>query len=91
MALSETDHLEEYDHDDPESGGLTESASLQMLCREHHRLKTLDLLDPVRDDQAGTTWWNVSGMLLAAQEDGREGWRVALDGDLNPPCEPPPY
>lgn len=143
VALSETDHLEEYNHDDPHAGGRTESANLQVLCREHHRLKTLGLLDPVRDDDAGTTWWNVSGMLLAAQEDGRdlataqvvaemtaaweqhqamrrarderaerrrwvrerglspgemvtgpdgrEDWWVGPGGDLNPPCEPPPY
>lgn len=70
--LAETDHIEEFDHDDPASGGRTDVENLHDLCREHHRLKTLGLLDPVRDDRAGKTWWDVSGMLMTMQEDGRD-------------------
>ena len=70
--LSETDHLEEYDHDDPTTGGTTDAENLHELCREHHRLKTLGLLDPVRDDLEGTTWWESSGLMMARQEDGRD-------------------
>lgn len=64
-SLSETDHLEEYDHADPAAGGPTDAENLYELCREHHRLKTLGLLDPVRDDLAGTTWWEASGLMMA--------------------------
>jgi hypothetical protein len=71
-SLSETDHLEEYDHADPAAGGPTDAENLHELCREHHRLKTLGLLDPVRDDLAGTTWWEASGLMMARQEDGRD-------------------
>lgn len=70
--LSETDHIEEYDHVDPASGGTTDAENLHDLCVEHHRLKTLGLLDPVRDDVTGTTWWDASGLLMARQEDGRD-------------------
>ncbi|GAA1490347.1 HNH endonuclease signature motif containing protein [Brachybacterium sacelli] len=70
--LAETDHLEEFDHEDPSTGGRTAVENLHDLCREHHRLKTLGLLDPVRDDPAGKTWWDVSGMLMTMQEDARD-------------------
>lgn len=70
--LAEADHIEEFDHEDPGSGGRTDVDNLHDLCREHHRLKTLGLLDPVRDDLAGTTWWDVSGMLMTMQDDGRD-------------------
>jgi hypothetical protein len=71
-SLSETDHIEEYDHADPAAGGATAVENLHDLCREHHRLKTLGLLDPVRDDLRGTTWWDVSGTLMTMQGDGRD-------------------
>ncbi|ATG51479.1 HNH endonuclease [Brachybacterium vulturis] len=70
--LSEADHIEEFDHERPTEGGSTEVSNLHQLCREHHRLKTLGLIDPVRDDEAGTTWWDASGLLMSMQEDGRE-------------------
>lgn len=70
--LSETDHIEEYDHADPTVGGSTDAENLHDLCVEHHRLKTLGLLDPVRDDVSGMTWWDASGLMLARQEDGRD-------------------
>jgi len=141
--LSETDHLEEYDHADPAAGGTTDAENLHELCREHHRLKTLGLLDPVHDDLAGTTWWETSGLMMARQDNGRDlataqvvdemtaaweqhehlrrrraetaarrrwvreqglspgdmvtgpdgedDWWVGHDGDLHPPCDPPPY
>lgn len=45
---SEADHIEEYDHGDPERGGLTEIENLHLLCWQHHRAKTAGLLDPIR-------------------------------------------
>ncbi|WP_193103166.1 HNH endonuclease signature motif containing protein [Brachybacterium sp. FME24] len=70
--LTESDHIKEFDHEDPASGGPTDVVNLHELCREHHRLKTLGLLDPVRDDAAGKTWWDVSEILMTMQEDGRD-------------------
>ena len=45
---SEADHIEEYDHGDPEHGGLTEIENLHLLCWQHHRAKTAGLIDPTR-------------------------------------------
>ena len=45
---SEADHIEEYDHGDPERGGLTEIENLHLLCWQHHRAKTAGLIDPTR-------------------------------------------
>lgn len=60
---SECDHIEEYCHDDPRAGGRTELENLHLLCREHHRLKTAGLLDPVRITapvgSPGLTRWRV--------------------------------
>ncbi|MGP9536974.1 DUF222 domain-containing protein [Brachybacterium sp. AOP43-C2-M15] len=45
---SEADHIEEYDHELPERGGLTAIENLHLLCWQHHRAKTRGLLDPTR-------------------------------------------
>ncbi|MGO1409539.1 MAG: DUF222 domain-containing protein [Brachybacterium sp.] len=45
---SECDHIEEYDHEHPERGGLTDIENLHLLCWQHHRAKTLGLIDPTR-------------------------------------------
>lgn len=70
--LTEFDHIEEFDHEDPAAGGPTSVENLHALCRQHHRLKTLGRLDPVRDDESGTTWWMTSEHLMARQEDSRD-------------------
>jgi hypothetical protein len=36
----DVDHVEPFDHERPEAGGLTVPENLQPLCRRHHRLKT---------------------------------------------------
>lgn len=56
-SCSESDHIEEYDHDDPTRGGQTCLDNLHDLCRLHHRLKTLGLIDPVRGPDGTTTHW----------------------------------
>lgn len=45
---SEADHIEEYQHGNPEHGGLTEIENLHLLCWQHHRAKTAGLVDPTR-------------------------------------------
>ena len=45
---SECDHIEEYDHRDPASGGLTEIENLHLLCWQHHQMKTAGRIDPER-------------------------------------------
>ena len=54
--IGEADHIEEYDHENPENGGRTAIENLHRLCWKHHRLKTLGLLDPVREPDGSTTW-----------------------------------
>jgi len=60
---SESDHIEEYDHGDPEHGGLTEIENLHLLCWQHHRAKTAGLLDPTRlpctPGLPGRTAWSI--------------------------------
>lgn len=57
---AQCDHIEEYSHRDPESGGRTEIENLHMLCWQHHQAKTAGLIDPVRestvDHRRSTTW-----------------------------------
>src|SRR5699024_1409628 len=64
---SEADHIEEYDHEHPERGGLTEIENLHLLCWPHHLLKTLGLLDPTRlpctPALPGRTAWAIEGRL----------------------------
>lgn len=39
------DHVQNYDHDDPDAGGPTGTGNLHCLCRRHHNLKTVKLWD----------------------------------------------
>lgn len=47
---SEADHIIEFDHEHPEQGGPTSIENLHLLCWRHHQMKTMGLLDPVRED-----------------------------------------
>ncbi|MEE3851736.1 DUF222 domain-containing protein [Gordonia sp. LSe1-13] len=48
------DHVDEYDHDDPESGGQTTSENLNSKCRPGHLLKTFgEWLDDQYRDPTG--------------------------------------
>ncbi|WP_246956546.1 HNH endonuclease signature motif containing protein, partial [Brachybacterium sp. Marseille-Q7125] len=53
----ESDHIEEFDHQHPDRGGPTSPQNLHRLCYSHHRLKTLGLIDPIRDPNTGVTTW----------------------------------
>ncbi|WP_422114833.1 HNH endonuclease signature motif containing protein [Brachybacterium sp. UNK5269] len=64
MTIGETDHIEEFDLEDPARGGPTALENLHRLCRTHHRMKTAGLLDPERDQGSGTTRWRVGGLAV---------------------------
>ncbi|GAB2532154.1 HNH endonuclease signature motif containing protein [Brachybacterium huguangmaarense] len=58
---SEADHIEEFDHLNPEAGGRTEIENLHLLCWAHHQDKTARRLDPTRlehpaREPGGTRW-----------------------------------
>lgn len=45
---AEADHIEEFDHEHPGEGGMTEIENLHLLCWSHHQVKTARDIDPVR-------------------------------------------
>lgn len=49
VLAAEDDHIEEFDHEDPENGGPTSLFNLHRLCWLHHKIKTEGLIDPERD------------------------------------------
>jgi hypothetical protein len=54
----DVDHVEPFDHERPEAGGLTVPENLQPLCRRHHRLKTHHPRWRVtRDPRTGIASW----------------------------------
>lgn len=61
MTVGEMDHIEEFDLEDPDRGGPTTVENLHRLCRQHHRMKTAGMLDPLRDERTGTTRWRMRG------------------------------
>ena len=75
-SCAEADHIEEFDHENPARGGPTTLANLHHLCRLHHRLKTLGLIDPVRGPEGTITHWST-----------RSGARASVgpNGDLTTP------
>lgn len=56
--MYEVDHIEEYDHRRPAKGGRTTPENLHDLCISHHRLKTEESVDPIRQI-SGTTRWRI--------------------------------
>ena len=54
--VGESDHIQEYDHQNPENGGQTAIENLHRLCWRHHSMKTRRILDPVRNPDGSTTW-----------------------------------
>ena len=73
---SEADHIEEYDHGDPEHGGLTEIGNLHLLCWQHHRAKTAGLLDPTRlpctPGLPGRTAWSIGDRVTVIVRDNED-------------------
>lgn len=58
--IGEADHIEEYNHENPEKGGRTSIENLHRLCWTHHDMKTRGIIDPVREPD-GSTVWTIGG------------------------------
>ncbi|MFE5776757.1 HNH endonuclease signature motif containing protein [Brachybacterium sp. NPDC056505] len=72
---SEADHIVEYDHEDPVSGGQTAVENLHFLCWFHHAMKTAGTLDPTRIEAdasptgRGGTVWEIEERVRVFRED----------------------
>lgn len=69
--VGEADHIEEYDHRNPENGGRTAIENLHRLCWKHHDMKTRGLLDPVRNPDGSTTWF-LNGQVLTRVQQNKD-------------------
>jgi len=54
--VCEKDHIEPFNHQDPESGGLTVMENLHPLCKRHHQEKTQKRLRVDRMDDGSLAW-----------------------------------
>ena len=54
--VCEKDHIEPFNHKDPESGGLTVMENLHPLCKRHHQEKTQKRLRVDRMDDGSLAW-----------------------------------
>nr|WP_240393904.1 HNH endonuclease signature motif containing protein [Corynebacterium lactis] len=65
------DHIEPFDHENPEDGGKTETENLHCLCRRHHNMKTAGLWSVAREKGGKETWESSStGKKLVSMEQG---------------------
>ncbi|UEJ82175.1 HNH endonuclease [Brachybacterium halotolerans subsp. kimchii] len=76
----EVDHIEEFDHDHPGEGGVTEIENLHVLCWSHHQVKTAHDIDPVRLRDDGKS----SG---GGTDRGNDG-SVKHGGSMSSPVDP---
>ncbi|WP_327188550.1 HNH endonuclease signature motif containing protein [Streptomyces xinghaiensis] len=51
------DHIQPFDHQDPQAGGATEPDNLMPLCRRHHLLKHRTRWQAERDPETGEVRW----------------------------------
>ena len=83
---SEADHIQEYCHEDPEHGGLTELENLHLLCWQHHRAKTAGLIDPTRlpttPGMPGRTAWSIDDRVSVMVRDGTDLASPAMTREL---------
>ncbi|MBP2382794.1 hypothetical protein JOF43_002751 [Brachybacterium sacelli] len=54
VLAAEDDHIEEFNHHNPTTGGPTDLANLHRLCWLHHKIKTAGHIDPQRPDTEAT-------------------------------------
>ncbi|MCG7298618.1 HNH endonuclease [Brevibacterium sp. ACRRH] len=68
--VCEKDHIEPFNHQDPESGGLTVMENLHPLCKRHHQLKTQKRLrvDRMDDGSLACVFPRVGAMLVYPPE-----------------------
>ncbi|WP_010535008.1 HNH endonuclease signature motif containing protein [Brachybacterium squillarum] len=79
---TEADHIEEFDHRDPDRGGRTEVENLHLLCRRHHQRKTEGALDPRRVPAPAASGRPPDDR--ASHPPGRTTWTRGLGDDLDP-------
>ena len=73
------DHVEAYDHDDPDRGGATAPANLACLCRRHHRLKQRQGWAAALHADGTMTWTDPTGRVRTSwPEDQRSPTRHEL-------------
>lgn len=72
-SAAEIDHIEEFDHEDPGAGGLTELENLHMLCWRHHQVKTARRIDPERVPSRMSE--GGADLLVGVKDDGLAGER----------------
>ena len=64
--VCEKDHIEPFNHQDPENGGLTVMENLHPLCKRHHQLKTQKRLrvDRMDDGSLACVFPRIGAMLV---------------------------
>lgn len=62
------DHITPYDHDNPESGGPTDTENLHALCQRHHNLKTDGLFEVIRFSDGTEKWTSTKTGATATSE-----------------------
>ena len=68
--VCEKDHIEPFNHKDPESGGLTVMENLHPLCKRHHQLKTQKRfrVDRMDDGSLACVFPRIGAMLVYPPE-----------------------
>ncbi|MBM7817494.1 hypothetical protein JOE56_002188 [Brevibacterium paucivorans] len=68
--VCEKDHIEPFNHKDPENGGLTVMENLHPLCKRHHQLKTQKRLrvDRMDDGSLACVFPRIGAMLVYPPE-----------------------
>ncbi|WP_460979067.1 HNH endonuclease signature motif containing protein, partial [Pseudactinotalea suaedae] len=64
------DHVEPYDHADPEAGGRTETTNLRLLCQRHHNLKTHHGFRYLILTNGAVLWRTPHGLRIRRNRDG---------------------
>lgn len=50
------DHVQRYNHENPDAGGATDTSNLHCLCAKHHNVKTAGAWDVSIDEDGLETW-----------------------------------
>ncbi|WP_156253996.1 HNH endonuclease signature motif containing protein [Pseudactinotalea terrae] len=64
------DHVEPYDHANPDAGGRTETTNLRLLCQHHHNLKTHHGFRYLILTNGAVLWRTPHGLRIRRNRDG---------------------
>jgi Domain of unknown function (DUF222) len=78
------DHIDEFDHDDPDRGGPTTRANLAPHCRQHHNAKTHGGWQVARWPDGTIVWTSPQGHTYRVPP-ARHPAAVSADADSDPP------